>query len=133
MPSIEAFQKLANEAELVRMLILKDFAPYSPDPDRGVPVAGFPADVALRIYDLGAGVPVDENLDPIQVEEEVVLEVQPQAPAVEIPENWKDHHVLVKARIAKSIIGENKRLTEAECDEIIAAEIERRSKADDTD
>lgn len=132
MPTLEHFESLQNDLGLVRMQILKDFAPYSPDPDLGYPVAGFPPDVALRIYGLQAGVPVDEDLKPIALQDEAPPPPEPSAPGVEIPDNWQDHHVLVKARIAKALIGENRKITEPEMDAIIAAEVERRSKEDGT-
>ena len=129
MPSLETFEHLANEAGLVRMQITQDFAPYSPDPDRGIPVAGFPPDVAHRIYGIKAGIPVDDDLNPIDLDEEAPPPAPVEASAVDIPDNWKDAHRLVKARIAKAIKGSNDKMSEQECDEVIAAEVERRRNA----
>ena len=126
--SLQAFEELAkdNEYGLVRMKILKDFAPYSPNPEVGFAVAGFDPEKALRVYQLGAGIPVDEDLNPLILVEEEQAPPQPTAPQIEIPDDWQTKNRLVRRRYAIAILGEERSLSESEMDEIIQAELNRR-------
>ena len=123
---VHAFENLINEYGLVRMKITKDFAPYTPDPEFGWCVAGFTPDKAKRIYDLAAGYPVDEDLNPLSLEGEILE--PPPAPdtAIEIPDNWHKGNHLPRVRLAMAIKGTTETMSDEEARAIIQQELDRR-------
>lgn len=121
------FENLTNKLGLVPMRIEDDnFAPYALGQ-----IAGFPPDEAARLFTRGSAVPVGDNgqILEITVEDEGGEAAPVQTNPVQIPDDILEQHHLQRIRLAKEIEGTDRPMTAGEADEIIVAEIERRSKA----
>lgn len=123
---VHAFENLMNDQGLVRVKIVKDFAPYSPDPQFGWSIAGFDPAKSKRIYDLAAGFPCDEEGNPVPLEGEL-LEAPPAPDLnVAIPEDWHKGNHLPRIRLAMAIKGTTEVMDDKEARAIIQEELNRR-------
>lgn len=122
---LEAFEAIANqETGLVLMQITQSFAPYNKND-----LAGFPPHDAHRLFTRRAAVPVTKEGQPIRLSADPPQgSPEPEPVTVEIPENWREIHRLQKVILAKRITGVEGSMTEAAADEILAAEVERRTQ-----
>ena len=120
----EAFNDLANDLGLVRVVFVRPEAPYMPGD-----VAGVPPDMALKYLAYQVAAPCDENGQPIAVKAtKRKSEAAPASYAVEVPDNWQELHHLQRIRIARELKGSDAKLTAEEADEVIAAEYQRRKE-----
>jgi hypothetical protein len=121
---LESFEKLANKQGLVPMLITQPFAPYGVDA-----IAGFPPEVAARLFGRKAAIPVGADGQPIYIAADTPEEEPaPASPVVAIPDDWESLHHLQRIRLAKELTGIEQPFTAAAADEVIRAEIQRRSE-----
>ena len=120
------FESLANSAGLVPMKFVDDwYTPYLKDQ-----IAGFPPDVAFRLYDEDhVAFPVDGEGKALSVPDTIQAEARlPPPSSLDIPEDWESRHHLSRIRLAKDIGGLSEFIPADQADEIIRAELNRRGK-----
>lgn len=122
--TLEDFEKLANEMDLVPMRFL-----YTDLTDVKGSVRGYPAYTALRMYNEGMAEPVGKiDAAPATAVGGVVeSDEDRRKSAVQIPEKWGDVHHLQRITLAQEISGTKDVKTAAAADQIITAEIDRRT------
>lgn len=122
--TLEDFEKLANEMDLVPMSFLVPTIT-----DRKGDVRGYPPYTALRMYNEGMAEPVGkiDAAPATAVGGAVESDEDRRKSAVQIPEGWSDIHHLQRISLAKEIAGNDDVKTAAAADQIITAEIDRRT------
>lgn len=124
---LQTFEGLANHHGLVVMkLTTESYVPY-----RLGDLAGFPPDVAARMYVAGEAVPTDEAGCPIEVvtAHRAPAAALPPEPVLAVPEGWESLHHLRRINLARQIVGPDRALTADEADTIIRAHLERQTRS----
>lgn len=130
--TVEAFNEIQNDMNLVPMLIQDDnFPPYQIGD-----IAGFPPDTAFELWQKftfkGSGIrvaiPVGADGQPLRLVEPPVTPQAPPTSPVKIPEGWEALHHLQIIRIAGDIAGARPPTVEAAKEIIRAEEMKRNSQ-----
>lgn len=121
---LSQFQALAdaNPHGLVAMRVAEAFTPYAEGD-----IAGFPPDEALKLFASGH-IALLDGVEAPPADEDDDAGSGIEAPAADIPEDWKDRHYLAKRALAAKIAGQPVNGKE-EVDGVIEAELARRASA----
>jgi hypothetical protein len=122
--TIEDFENLANEMGLVPVQFL-----IPTITDRKGDIRGYAPYTALRMFNEGMAEPVGKlNAAPAQTTGAIVLSDEDRRKsAVTIPSAWSEIHHLQRIALAKEISGTDDVKTAAAADQIITAEVDRRT------